>query len=81
MPKYRVIAEFVDLEAKRRCFPEETVEAPPERAKVLIDKGVIYPVPLEEAQKEADVQPPEEAGKEDSESAAEKPGKQKAKAK
>lgn len=81
MPKYRVTAEFVDLEAGQRRLPGETVEVPPERAKVLIEKGVIYPVPLEEPQpqKEAEAQSAEEPEKEDSETANEKPGKSKRK--
>lgn len=79
MLKYRVIAEFVDLEAKKRRFPGETVEAPLERAKILIEKGVIYPAPLEEAQKETDMQPAEEPGKEGNETTDEKPGKSKRK--
>ena len=79
MPKYRVIAEFVDLEASLRRLPGETVEAPLERAKVLIDKGVIYPAPLEDAKKEADAQSAEKPGKEDNETADEKPGKSKRK--
>lgn len=79
MPKYRVTAEFVDLEAGQRRFPGEVVEAPPERAKVLIEKDVIYPAPLEEAQKEAGAQPAEEPGKEDSDTVNEKPGKSKRK--
>ncbi|MGB9845890.1 MAG: hypothetical protein ACPLRH_00100 [Desulfotomaculales bacterium] len=87
MLKYRVIAEFVDLEAKKRRFPGETVEAPLERAKILIEKGVIYPAPLEEAQKEpleeaqkeTNTEPAEEPGKEDSEATDEKPGKSKRK--
>lgn len=79
MPKYRVIAEFVDLEAGQRRFPGETVDVPQERAKILVEKDVIYPVPLEEPQKEAEVQPAEEPEKEDSETANEKPGKSKRK--
>lgn len=73
MPKYRVIAEFIDLEAGLRRIPGDTVEVSLERAKVLIEKGVVYPAPLEETQKA------EEPGKEDSETADEKPGKSKRK--
>lgn len=79
MPKYRVTAEFVDLEANLRRFPGETVEAPLERAKVLIEKGVIYPAPLEEAQKEADAQLAEKPEKEGNETTDEKPSKTKRK--
>ncbi|MGB9826602.1 MAG: hypothetical protein ACPLRU_08010 [Desulfofundulus sp.] len=79
MPKYRVTAEFVDLEAEQRRFPGETVEVSLERAKVLIGKGVIYSTPLEDVKKEADAQSAEKPKKEDNETADEKPGRSKQK--
>ncbi|WP_156896618.1 hypothetical protein [Desulfovirgula thermocuniculi] len=49
MPKYRVIAEFIDLEAGQRRSPGEVIEvSSPARVKKLADAGVIDPDAVEE---------------------------------
>lgn len=49
MPRYRVIAEFVDLEAGLRRSPGEVIEVDsPARVKKLVDAGVIAPGTVEE---------------------------------
>jgi len=50
MPKYEVINEFIDLETKQRRRPGTIIEVSVERAKVLADKKLIKPSPVEEAE-------------------------------
>jgi hypothetical protein len=49
VPKYRVVAEFIDLETGQRRSPGEVIEVnSPARIKKLADAGVVDPDALEE---------------------------------
>ncbi|GEA17504.1 hypothetical protein [Moorella sp. E306M] len=54
MPSYRVIAEFIDKETGRRCFPGEVVDITSSaRVNKLAGIGVIDPEPVETNVQEA----------------------------